>query len=66
VRYPKALTNTNVRGGAANTRGRFVLATSPLYLRPGLQRVLVVFRPTDTAHYTSTATLVWVRVYPPR
>jgi surface protein len=64
VRYPKALTNANVRGGAANTRGRFVLATSPLYLKPGLQRVRVIFRPTDTAHYTSTATVAWVRVYP--
>ena len=64
VTYPHALTNANVRGGAANTRGRFYLTQSPQYLRPGLHRVRVIFRPTDTAHYTSTATLVWVRIYP--
>ena len=64
VTYPHALTNANVRGGAANTRGRFYLTQSPQYLRPGLHRVRVIFRPTDTAHYTSTATLVWVWVYP--
>jgi hypothetical protein len=58
------LTNANVHGGAANTRGRFVLATSPHHLNPGLHRVRVIFRPTDTRNYLSTTTLVWVRVYP--
>jgi hypothetical protein len=61
---PLALTGANVRGGVANTRGRFRLARSPLRMNPGLRRVQVIFRPTETANDTRTATLVWVRVYP--
>ena len=66
VEYPHALTNANVRGGAANSGGRFYLARTPLRISPGLHRVRVTFRPTDARHYLSRTTLVWVRVYPPR
>jgi hypothetical protein len=66
VPCPHALTNANVRGGPASTRGCFYLAKSPRRLGDGLRRVRVIFRPTDTAHYTSTGALVPVRVYSPR
>ena len=41
------ITNRSVRGGAANTRGRFFLTRSQLALSAGTHRLTVVFRPRE-------------------
>jgi len=58
------ITNRSVRGGAANTRGRFFLTRSQLALSAGTHRLTVVFRPRDTIHYSTVTTTVLVRVMP--
>ena len=51
-------------GCTANTQGRFVLTRSPLALSAGTHRLTVVFRPTQTAYYTTVTTTVLVGVNP--
>jgi hypothetical protein len=46
-----------VASGGANTRGRAVLAISPLRVGVGLHRVRVIYRSTDTRNCLSTTTL---------
>jgi hypothetical protein len=58
------ITNRSVRGGAANTPGRFSLTTTPLALGAGTHRVPVIFRPRDAVHYSTVTTTVLVRVKP--
>jgi hypothetical protein len=64
ITYGRRLTNANLIDGAANTRGRFFLTRSPLALSAGTRRLTVIFRPNQTAYYTTATTTVLVRVNP--